>query len=250
MLITLIFSDNLPIVRQSKYDASLTMEEKDVITEKWRNHISAISTTFSNIGYLVTSGVLSGVSFLPWEGKYDFPEGVTHVLGNAPLYNYIGTVVCAVYWAINAIPYFLLTPKGRKGPPLPPNTNHFTIGWKSIIEALKEARKLRYLFMYIFAYFMFSDAVSTIGQMTTIIQGELTGFSAQQITIFNLVTAITSIMGCLFFLWISKRFKIRTKTSLLIIVALTGLVPVWGCFGIRFDNFGIKVKYYSYTYAA
>jgi hypothetical protein len=135
--LTLLFSDNLPIVRQSKYDPSLTIEEKDGVTEKWRNQISAISTTFSNIGYLITSGVLSGVSFLPWEGKYDFPEGVTHVLGNAPLYNYIGTVVCAAYWAINAIPYFLLTPKGRKGPPLPQNANHFTIGWKSIMEALR-----------------------------------------------------------------------------------------------------------------
>lgn len=96
--------------------------------------------------------------------------------------------------------------------------------------------------MYIFAYFMFSDAVSTIGQMISIIQGELTGFSAQQNAIFNLVTAITSIIGCLFFLWISKTFKVRTKTSLLMIVILTGMVPVWGCFGIHFDHFGIKVK--------
>jgi MFS-type transporter involved in bile tolerance (Atg22 family) len=96
--------------------------------------------------------------------------------------------------------------------------------------------------MYIFAYFMFSDAVSTIGQMSTIIQGELTNFSAQQNAIFSLVTAITSIVGCLSFLWISKKFNIKTKTSLLIIVVLTGFIPVWGCFGIRFDNFGIKVN--------
>jgi hypothetical protein len=46
----------------------------------------------------------------------------------------------------------------------------------------------------------------------------------------------------LFFLWISKTFKVRTKTSLLMIVILTGMVPVWGCFGIHFDHFGIKVK--------
>lgn len=89
---------------------------------------------------------------------------------------------------------------------------------------------------------MFADAVSTIGQMITIIQGELTGFSAQQNTIFSLVTAITSILGCLLFLWISRTFKIKTKTSLLIIVILTMLQPLWGCFGIFFNNFGIKVR--------
>lgn len=201
-----------------------------------------MSTTFSNIGFLITSGILSGVSFLSWEGKYDFPDGVTHTLGNAPIYNYISTVVCGCFWALNAVPYFLLTPRGRKGPPLPSNANYFTFGWKSVILALREARKLRYLFMYIFAYFMFSDAVSTIGQMTSIIQGELTGFSAQQNAIFSFTTAVTSILGCLFFLWMSKTFHIRTKTSLLIIVILTGVIPVWGCFGIQFDNFGIKVK--------
>lgn len=130
------YSDNLPVVRQAKSDPTLAESEKDAITEKWRNHISAISTTFSNIGFLITSGVLSAVSFLPYE-KYDFPPNVAHVLGNAPIYNFISTVVCAGYWAINAVPYFTCTPKGRKGPPLPDYANHFTIGWKSIIQALR-----------------------------------------------------------------------------------------------------------------
>lgn len=110
----------------------------------------------------------------------------------------------------------------------------------------REARKLRYLFMYIFAYFMFSDAVSTISQMTTIITGEITSFSAVQITLQSLVTAITSIIGCLFFLWLSKRFQVKTKTNLLVIVVTTALVPVWGCFGISMSNFGIKVSYSTY----
>ncbi|KAI8380191.1 autophagy-related protein 22-like protein [Blakeslea trispora] len=233
-------SDNLPIVRQVIANPCLTDKEKEKVIETWRNHISAVSTIFSNIGFLLTSGVLSGVSFLPWQGKYDFPPGVQPILGNAPVYNFISTTVCAGFWAINAIPYFLWTPRGRRGRPLPDHANHLTLGWKSIIQAIREARKLRYLFMYILSYFMFSDAVSTITQMTTIIQGELTGFSPQQNVLFGLVTAITSIIGCLLFLWISKTFQVRTKTTLLAIIVLTGLVPVWGCFGIQFDRFGIR----------
>lgn len=235
-------SDNLPVVRHAKSNPNLTASQRQQVQERWRNQVSAVSTTFSNIGFLVTSGVLSAVSFVNWEGRYAFPDGVTHTLGNAPVYNYISTVVCACFWAVNALPYFLITPRGRRGPPLPADANYFTFGWKSIILALKEARKLRYLFMYIFAYFMFSDAVSTISQMTGIIQGELTGFSAQQNAIFSFISAVTSILGCLFFLWLSKTFRIRTKTSLLMIVVLTSVVPVWGCFGIGLDNFGIKVS--------
>ncbi|KAI8146830.1 autophagy-related protein 22-like protein [Fennellomyces sp. T-0311] len=225
-------SDNLPVVRQAFVNPNLSRDQALAVSEKWRNHVSAWSTTFSNIGFLVMTGVLSGASFYPWNNG--------DVLGNAPLYNYISTVVCGGYWALNAIPYFLFQPRGRAGPPLPPNTHYVTIGWTSIFEALREIRKLRYLFLYILAYFMFSDAINTTNQMISIVQGEITSFSAQQVTIMNLASAVTSIIGCLGFLWVSKTFGVRTKTNLLIILTLTGIVSVWGCFGIGLDNFGIK----------
>ncbi|KAI9027598.1 autophagy-related protein 22-like protein [Phycomyces nitens] len=235
-------SDNLPAVRKARADPALSKDEKLQETELWRNHVSAVSTVWSNVGFLIMTGVLSGASFTPWE-NYEFPEDVSHVLGNVPLFNFISTVVCGGFWVINAIPYFVAQPAGRRGGELPKGTNHLTVGWKSIFLALKEARKLRYLFMYIISYFMFSDAVSTTNQMIGIIQGEITNFSAQQVTILNLASAVTSIVGCLFFLWIAKRFKIRTKTNLLIIIGLSGLVAVWGCFGIGIDNFGIKTNW-------
>ncbi|KAI7864760.1 autophagy-related protein 22-like protein [Spinellus fusiger] len=235
-------SDNLPVVRKARADPTLSSNEKREVVEIWRNHVSAVSTVWSNVGFLVMTGILSGVSFKSWE-KYDFPDGVAHVLGNAPIYNYIATVVCGGYWVLNAIPYFLAQPSGRRGKDLPPGTNHFTIGWTSIFLALKEARKLRFLFMYIISYFMFSDAVSTTNQMVAILQGEITNFSAQQVTILNLASAVTSIIGCFFFLWIAKRFKIRTKTNLLIIIFMSALIPLWGCFGIGLSNFGIKTTW-------
>ncbi|KAG2205082.1 hypothetical protein INT47_002176, partial [Mucor saturninus] len=235
-------SDNLPIVRKARGDPSLSKNEKSVVIEKWRNHVSAISTVFSNIGFLIMTGILSGISFLPWK-NYNFYKDDEHVLGNVPLFNFISTAVCGVFWVINAIPYFVAVPSKRQGPPLPNNANHFTIGWKSIFVAVKEARKLKYLFMYIISYFMFADAISTTNQMIGITQAQITDFNAQQITILNLASAVTSIIGCLFFLWLSKRFGVKTKTNLLIIVGLSGVVALWGCFGIRFNNFGIKTTW-------
>lgn len=188
------------------------------------------------------TGLLSGLSFMAWE-NFEFFGDDAHVLGNVPLFNFIATAVCGVYWVINAVPYFLAIPSKRQGPSLPEGTNHFTVGWKSIFIAVKEARKLKYLFMYIFAYFMFADAVSTMNQMVGITQAQITGFNAQQLTILNLASAVTSIIGCLFFLWLSKRFGIRTKTNLLLIVGLTTVVPIWGCFGIGLKNFGIRTTW-------
>lgn len=234
-------SDNLPVVRKARADPNLTREEALTVAERWRNHVSAVSTIFSNIGFLIMTGILSGVSYITWS-SYDFPADTAHYLGNAPLFNYISTVVCGGFWVINAIPYFIALPKGRKGPPLPKDSNHFTIGWKSIFKAVKEARRLKYLFLYILSYFMFSDAVSTTNQMINITQGQITSFSAQQVTILNLASAVTSILGCFFFLWLSK-IGVKTKTNLLIIVALSGVVAVWGCFGIGLTNFGIRTNW-------
>jgi hypothetical protein len=49
-------SDNLPVVRQARADPNLTKEESDAVADKWRNHVSAISTVFSNIGFLILTG--------------------------------------------------------------------------------------------------------------------------------------------------------------------------------------------------
>ncbi|CEG64422.1 hypothetical protein RMATCC62417_01397 [Rhizopus microsporus] len=234
-------SDNLPVVRKARADPNLSRDEKLVITEKWRNHVSAVSTIFSNIGFLIMTGILSGVSYIAWS-NYNFPEDTPHYLGNAPIFNYISTVVCGGFWVLNAIPYFLAIPTGRQGPPLPKDSNHFTIGWKSIFRAIKEAKRLKYLFLYILSYFMFSDAISTTNQMIAITQGQITSFSAQQVTILNLASAVTSIIGCFFFLWLSK-IGVSTKTNLLIIVGLSGVVAVWGCFGIGLTNFGIRTSW-------
>ncbi|KAI9300519.1 autophagy-related protein 22-like protein [Cunninghamella echinulata] len=128
-------SDNLPLVRKARNDPSVTVEETQVIVEKWRSTVSAISTTFSNIGFLVLSAIFSGVAFIPWsKGPFLNDE---HTFGNTPLYYYIASAVCGGFWLINAIPYFLFQPSGRRGPPLPEGEHYLTIGWKSIFLALK-----------------------------------------------------------------------------------------------------------------
>ncbi|KAI8069525.1 autophagy-related protein 22-like protein [Gongronella butleri] len=234
-------SDNLPLVRKVRADPTINKEETRSIVEKWRNHVSAISTTFSNIGFLILAAIFSGISFIPWStGPFLNSE---HTFGNTPLYYFIGTAACGAFWLINAVPYFVFQPSGRRGPPLPPDEHYLTVGWKSIYAALKEAKKYRYLFLYIISYFMFIDGVNSISTMQTFVQNQITSFSATQTAVMGLITAITSIMGCLFFLFLAKRFNVRTKTNLMIIVVTTGIVPIWGCFGIGLDNFGLKTPW-------
>jgi hypothetical protein len=155
------YSDNLPIVRSVRANPAISVEETQTVIEKWRNHVSALSTTFSNIGFLIISGtdfffskkkshlcsffltfpvfvwvaVFLAVSFIPWAQGPFLNED--HQFGNTPLYYFVASAACAGFLLVNAIPYFLFRPMGRRGPPLPPNEHHLTIGWKSVIKALR-----------------------------------------------------------------------------------------------------------------
>lgn len=43
-------------MRVARADPTVPKAEKMAVVERWRNHVSAISTTFSNIGFLVVTG--------------------------------------------------------------------------------------------------------------------------------------------------------------------------------------------------
>ncbi|ORZ13232.1 autophagy-related protein 22-like protein [Absidia repens] len=242
-------SDNLPLVRNIRADPNVSVEDTLTVVERWRNHVSAVSTAFSNIGFLVISAIFTGVSFIPWSKGPFFNNGAP-VFGNTLAYYCVASLVAGAYMLINAIPYFMCRPIGRRGPPLPKNEHHLTIGWKNSFKALKEAKKYRYLFLYLISYFMFSDGVNAISNFQTFLQNSITNFSATQTAGMGLLSAVTSIIGCFFFLYLQKYFNFSTKTILMTIIILTSVIPIWGCFGIRFDDFGIKTNWELWVLAA
>lgn len=87
-----------------------------------RNHISTVSTAWSNIGFLLISVIIIGVGF-GLSAHYH-----TH-WDKLPQYsNSIYSAVCGGYWLFCAIPWFILQKK-RPRPPLPPHANYLTYGW-------------------------------------------------------------------------------------------------------------------------
>ncbi|OZJ04058.1 hypothetical protein BZG36_03581, partial [Bifiguratus adelaidae] len=183
-------ADNLPAVRAARANPKLSAQEKAAVKEKWLNHVSAISTTYSNVGFLIVTGILAIVAF----AAHAYVDGAWTYFGAAPLFNNVGAGFCAVFWAINAVWYFIFIPRGRGGPPLPPNSNYITVGPKSVLRALREIRKLKMAFIYIIAYFMFADGVNTMNTMAGVVQGQITSFNGGIVTVLNLVSAITSIL--------------------------------------------------------
>lgn len=113
---------NEPKVRAAKRE-KVDPDEYMVIESIARNHISTVSTAWSNIGFLVISVLNIGVG-QAMASRYNTP------VNQLPKYtNSIFSAMCGGYWLICAIPWFVLQ-KHRPGPPLPPNTNYWTLGWR------------------------------------------------------------------------------------------------------------------------
>lgn len=87
-----------------------------------RNHISTVSTAWSNIGFFLISVIVTGVGFgLAAHYKTSWDE--------LPKYsNSIYSALCGGYWLLCAIPWFCLQ-KSRPRPPLPSHANYLTYGW-------------------------------------------------------------------------------------------------------------------------
>lgn len=201
-----------------------------------RNHISNISTTWSNIGFFLVGIILYGVFRV-----YD-PDGSNPYDAN------VASFFCGAFWLVCAIPWFIAQRK-RPGPSIPSHEKWYFVGWKQVWIALKESKKLRYTFLYIISYFISSDAFNTTGQLITVVQNKVTSFSTPQATAFGLSNAAGSIVGCLSFWYIQKWFKISTKTMLQVCNVCIFLVPLWGCVGIGSTRVGMHTvpEFWAYN---
>ncbi|KAI8069523.1 autophagy-related protein 22-like protein [Gongronella butleri] len=231
-------SDHLPAVKHTATNLASTMDQIQLVKERARKQVSSFSVMCSSMGFLFVSVLLFGISNIPWSHGPFLTGGYT--LGDTPMYNFIGTVVCGGIWVLLAIPYFLASPRGRRGPPFPANQSHWMFGWKSIGLAIRDSRQHRHLFLYMLANFTFSEAIGTIDQMMSIIQGEVTHFSTQHTIVMGILYGSASITGCFCSLWVSRRFKLATKTSLLIHLVATAMISLWGCMGIFSSNVGFR----------
>jgi MFS-type transporter involved in bile tolerance (Atg22 family) len=144
----------------------------------------------------------------------------------------VAVAVCTGFWVILAIPWFIWQ-KRRPGPPLPKGDNYFTFGFKQTFFAAKQVWKLKQTFLYLVAFFMLADGVSTTLTLVAIAQTQIVQFSATQNTYLIIVQGGSSIVGVFGGYYVQRIFKLRTKTMLqasnfgCLITALWGMIGIW-----------------------
>ncbi|EED77775.1 predicted protein [Postia placenta Mad-698-R] len=221
-----------PLVTRKYENGEIPAEEYEREESLEKNRISNISTTHSNIGYIVTL-CLNLSLLLP--------------LQNNPLVDNYTLVLTNAYWVITGIWWFIFQ-EPRPGPPLPKGEHYITVGWKQIWIAFKQYKKLPYTFIYLVAFFLLADGLNTTGTLISICQNDKFSFSFLQNTYLGLAQAITSTASTLGFWYIQRYWKISTKKMFVVTNVVTIFIPLWGMIGIWTNRFGFHNVWEFWAY--
>ena len=92
------------------------------------------------------------------------------------------------------------------------------VGFKRVAKTLKEIRSYQGLPLFMVAYFLFSDAITTVIYYAALFGETVYAFSTTDILIFFAVTQLTAIPGAFIFGYVADRIK--TKPTLMITLGI------------------------------
>ncbi|KAJ3095193.1 Autophagy protein 22 [Phlyctochytrium planicorne] len=130
----------------------------------------------------------------------------------------------------------------RPGPALPAGTSYIVFSWQRFFGTLKRAAKLKQLIIFLIAWFIFSDAFTTIIQVAVLFASNELKMGAVELLIVATIVPFTAAIGTLFWNWIQRFFKLSSRSTLIIVAALYGLLPLWGIVGIYSTSVGLRSK--------
>lgn len=194
------------------YDAFLPEIAKDDDIDK----ISANGFAFGYIG----GGILLAINILlilkhQWFG-----------IPNATVASQLSFVSVGIWWFIFSIP-LLKNIKEEKKRPVKRDKSYVSIGFTRVTSTFKEIKQYKQLLIFLLAFWMYNDGISTIIKMATI-YGRDIGIDSNSLIAALLITQFVGIPFTFFFGWIAK--KITAKKALLITLYIYIGIVVLGYF--------------------
>jgi UMF1 family MFS transporter len=143
-------------------------------------------------------------------------------------------LVVAVWWLVFSIPLMMLVdePDGNKGIL---NAAALLEGFRRIRKTLHEIRKLRSVWLFLVAYWLYIDGVDTIVRMA-VDYGLSLGFDTNSLILALLLTQFTGFPAAIAFGWLGSRYGPRTG----IFIALSIYVVVT----VRASVMTVPVEFY------
>jgi MFS transporter, UMF1 family len=124
----------------------------------------------------------------------------------------VSFAMVGIWWLIFSIP-LLKNIHDEKREPVKRDKAYIAIGFSRIGHTFKEIRQFKQLLLFLFAFWLFNDGISTIIRMATIYGTEI-GIGQNDLIVALLITQFVGIPSTFFFGWLAG--KISPKRALLI----------------------------------
>ncbi|WP_220127124.1 MFS transporter [Halobacillus locisalis] len=194
------------------YDAFLPeVADKDTIDQ-----VSAKGFAFGYIG----GGVLLAINLLMIL-KYEWFGLQSSMAGTQLAFISVG-----VWWLVFSIPLLKNVAEEKKMKPKR-TKSYFGIGFSRVIHTVKELRLYKQLLIFLFAFWLYNDGISTIIKMATI-YGRDIGIDSNSLIIALLITQFVGIPFAFLFGWLAK--KITAKRALMLALCIYFAIVVFGYF--------------------
>ncbi|PAV29322.1 MFS transporter [Virgibacillus profundi] len=142
-------------------------------------------------------------------------------LPNATAASQVSFATVGVWWFIFSLP-LLKNIKEEKKVAVKRDKSYITIGFSRVGSTFKEIKQYKHLLIFLLAFWLYNDGISTIIRMATI-YGREVGIDANSLIVALLITQFVGIPCTFFFGWLAK--KITAKRALYItLFAYLGIV--------------------------
>jgi UMF1 family MFS transporter len=174
-----------------------------------RDDLDRTSALGFSLGYL-GGGMLLGLNVImtlkpQWFG-----------LADATLAVRLSFVIVAIWWLVFSVPLMALVPEPENHPHgVTPRV--LGVGFRRIGNTLREIRRLRHVWLFLLAYWLYIDGVDTIIRMA-VDYGLSLGFEQKNLILALLITQFTGFPAALLFGWIGSRFGPRAGIFLALLI--------------------------------
>lgn len=160
----------------------------------------------------------------------------------------ISIFLCGLWWVGVSI-FPLLWIHKRPGPPLPSGKNYISASLTNLVRTAKSIKQLRHSFIFLVAYFLFSDAYNTIAYAAILFAKNDMGAGSVELIILLIEVPLVALIGNFVFLWIKDRFKLESKTMIYINICFLLFIPLYAFIGfIPSAPIGMKKKWELFVF--
>lgn len=159
--------------------------------------------------------------------------------GKAPVAQYdddtslgfrISIFLCGIWWlGVSVFPMIWI--HARPGPPLPGGKNYISASLSNVWNTVKSIKHLRHSFIFLIAYFLFSDAYNTISYVGILFAKNDMGAGSIELIILLIEVPLLALAGNFFFLWLKNKLALESKTMIYINLGFFLFLPIYSFIG-------------------